>query len=61
MCVAMGMVAWFECMDRPCIIFMASRTDAVVVTKLLLGDLEFSKTALRINSWQETGLLVSQP
>lgn len=47
MCVAMGMVAWFECMDRPCIIFMASRTDVVVVTKLLLGDLEFSKTALR--------------
>lgn len=41
MCVAMGMVAWLECMDRPCIIFMASRTAAVVVTKLLLGDLEF--------------------
>lgn len=34
MCVAMGMVTWFECMDRPCVISMASSTDAVVVTKL---------------------------
>lgn len=41
MCVAMGMVAWRERTDRPCVIFMASGTAAVVVTKLLLGDLDF--------------------
>jgi hypothetical protein len=61
MCVAMGMAAWLECMDRPCVIFMASRTAAVVawLPSYCWETLTSKRQYVCINSWQD--LRVSQP